>query len=202
MRRSILAAALAVALLAGPSSAAYADESPTTSQSSDAVWTNAPGQEGLEAAAEREQLSSSAITTQQETSEGRPPWLACGWREKESKVIKQYPTNSNPNRKWILRCGNDDYGYFHIKKRHMNDWQNLANYTNQGWTDVADLAISAALSSPEVVKQVGGDQTCRARTIYLVDKRTGKTVKTSKVRMFTQNKNFFINTAFPAVGCP
>ena len=211
MRKSVLAAALAACRLAASPAAALA-ATPSANASTDtshAVWTDAPGQQGLAnyneraVAADSESLAApqAESSAAAQAASGTPPWRACGWRDKEDKIIKEWPTASNPSRKWLLRCGNDSFGYFHIKKGHMDQWQTLAAYTQEGWMDVADTAITAALATPDKVKPAGGNQTCRSRTIFLVDKRTGKTVKQTKIRMFTDNANYNVRTAFPGPEC-
>lgn len=44
-----------------------------------------------------------------------------------------------------MRCGDINYGYFHILDGHSTDWQNQTYGTTTNWRDLADWAISWTL---------------------------------------------------------
>lgn len=61
--------------------------------------------------------------------------------------------------------------------------------------------MAAISSDPDVRLPASGNQTCSSRLIYLVNVRTGQTVRQQVVKMYTNNGNSNINTAFPSSQC-
>ncbi|WP_156371683.1 hypothetical protein [Microbacterium sp. Leaf203] len=112
-----------------------------------------------------------------------------------NKTVRSFPRSK------ILRCGNANFGYFHIKARHEGDWQAKAAGTNQNWRDIADIGIDAALRDPVITKpRDSNDTTCYSRKIFLVNTQNNQTVGETIVRVVAGNRSNNIVTAFPSSG--
>lgn len=82
-------------------------------------------------------------------------------RKKEQKIIANYsrdfgfPRNGGPvmnKGTSTLRCGDKGWGYWHIKARHLNDWNELAGRSDhETWMDVADAGLTKTLADPDTV---------------------------------------------------
>lgn len=129
------------------------------------------------------------------------PWGACGNSTPDAKLVRQFPMNNRLN--YYLRCGNADFGYRHIALRHRTDFQNLAAGTNTNWRDVADLAMEAISSDPDVARPAGDGKACLNRVIFLKNNRTNQVVRQQNIRMFVVIASGDIITAYPDVrNCP
>lgn len=116
----------------------------------------------------REGLNSQRRNAQ---SPGTPPYRPCGMSD-ERKSIGTYDVQGG--RRAFMVCGNREYGFEHIKGRHMNDWSNKALITGDQWMNLMDYSIEAALRHPEATSNRDG-KTCYARKIWMYDKRNGET---------------------------
>lgn len=96
-------------------------------------------------------------------------------------------------------CGSDNWGYRHILKRHLGDWEARASLAQEGWRGTADYGISWALKDPDhVVYRKPNDTFCYSRQILLVDKRTGKVVGRYYPNVSVARVNHNMITAYPA----
>ncbi|MDQ1217465.1 hypothetical protein [Microbacterium arborescens] len=154
---------------------------------SELIWTADPSPAGVEAAQARSEAFSAAADP--------VTWAGCGVGVDPQKVVRSFPQGK------ILRCGNANFGYFHIKAGHQGDWESKSALTGQNWRDVADIGINGALASPEVVKdRPSNDSKCYSRKIYLVNTQNNQTVGTTIVRFAAGVRSNNIITAFPATG--
>ncbi|WP_086821026.1 hypothetical protein [Allokutzneria sp. NRRL B-24872] len=125
-----------------------------------------------------------------------PPWAPCGIGDAAGKIAHLYPGGA------ALRCGTETWGYRHILKRHLKDFEVMAFGTAQNWRDIAHLAIYHTMQTPERNTSVSGGKTCRSRNIILVNLQTKKEVGRKVVRVVTSDtKNNDIITAYPAGHC-
>ena len=73
-------------------------------------------------------------------------WGACGWRTDDNKVVRTFARQrGDAGMGFVLRggtsqllCGNEDYGYRHILKRHRGEWETDARIGGTNWRDHAD----------------------------------------------------------------
>lgn len=139
-----------------------------------------------------------------------PTWGACGLHDPSDKIIYTYKAGSTPMgpeyiRKPNLRCGSEEkFGYRHIKDKHMQDWENLANRVNGNWRSFVSFAIQPSLESP--VKACHGS---RNDILYygMIELRNsnGLIGKRYYPRIAVGNATNDIVTAFPqkdTKGCP
>ncbi|AFR51650.1 hypothetical protein KTR9_5437 (plasmid) [Gordonia sp. KTR9] len=125
---------------------------------------------------------------------GLPPYRACG-SSAERKTIGEYDVAGD--RRAFMVCGNREYGFEHIKGRHMDDWANKAMITGDKWMDLMDYTIEATLRHPEATSQRDG-KTCYARKIWMYDKRNGEvTGKFFWSHVIVKDSNGDIITAYP-----
>lgn len=139
-------------------------------------------------------------------------WGACGaFREKyRLKVIRSFwrVAADDPRRHLAagtsnLACGSDQWGYYHIsaprsEKGHLEDWDDVASYTNQNWRDVADVFINIALSDPDSITYSQRNDTFEyCRIAYLVNLRTGNVVDEMYPRVIIGVSTSNIITAYP-----
>ncbi|MEV4480014.1 hypothetical protein [Micromonospora coxensis] len=136
-------------------------------------------------------------------------WGACGIFTDNHKLVRAFSRKaarttsgapgSLPGGTSNLKCGSEKWGYRHIVKRHLSQWENDAKIERKNWRDLADFAIGVALSDPDAVTyRKSNDTYCFSREIYLVDKRTGRVVayRYPNVSIAAKSKN--IITAYPA----
>lgn len=139
-------------------------------------------------------------------------WAPCGLFTDNQKIVRTYTRHKGtaPTGEHLrggtsaLRCGgpklSDDptWGYRHILK-HSSQWSDKSALTGQNWRDVADYGIEWALKDPDkVTYRAKNDTFCFSRIIYLIDKRTGRTVGHTypNVSISAGAKN--VITAYPA----
>lgn len=118
-------------------------------------------------------------------------WGACGISTPEDKVVAKYS-------KARLTCGNTGYGFRHIQTKHGEEWQGLAAIENRNWRDIADMAISKSLDTPDLVVPQGA-RTCYSGQIYLVNHVNGQIAKTVEPTVIVDNG--VIVTAIPGGKC-
>lgn len=94
---------------------------------------------------------------------GAPPWSSCSVAHpNEQKIIKKYlrkaqfSVNGGPTftrGTTTLRCGASTWGYFHFKRKHEYEFENLALefLTHQNWDELADLALVKTLEDSDRV---------------------------------------------------
>ncbi len=125
------------------------------------------------------------------TASAQQVWGACGISTPEDKVVAKYS-------KARLTCGNTGYGFRHIQIKHGEEWQGLAAIENRNWRDIADMAISKSLDTPDLVVPQGA-RACYSGQIYLVNHVNGQIAKTVEPTVIVDNG--VIVTAFPGGKC-
>lgn len=132
-------------------------------------------------------------------------WAACGTFDKESKTVRTFSRNyvsylnlaagNSP-----LKCGNNNYGYRHIKLRHSNDWGSLGGLVGSNWRDFADWSINQCLKWPSSVANNGTRNTYEFKApIQIRDKRTWKIVSTKYCDVsISRGSSRQLITAFPS----
>ncbi|MGW5311136.1 hypothetical protein ACWEQ0_14825 [Nocardia thailandica] len=120
-------------------------------------------------------------------------WGACGVSTSDHKVVRTYS-------KAVLKCGTQNWGYNHIKARHIGEWEGLAAIENKNWRDIADMAIAKSLDSPDRTVDAGGGKRCYSGQIYLVNHVTGQIAKTVQPTVIVGSSGDII-TAYPGGGC-
>ncbi len=104
------------------------------------------------------------------TKLGPAPVLgACGVFTPDNKVVYKYWNNTGRT----LYCGNDRYGFRHIRKNHRAQFQTLAAIGGLQWWDLMHWAIYYNYKDPDYVRYQGDGKTCRSRSLYL-GTRSGK----------------------------
>lgn len=79
-------------------------------------------------------------------------WAACGTSAPADKVVRVFAQQPPPGalpRPATLLCGNDRFGYRHVKLRHAADWEALGFSVGDNWRGIADFAISQTLAVPQ-----------------------------------------------------
>ena len=121
------------------------------------------------------------------------PWGACGAHSPEDKVVTTFGN-------WKLLCGNGDWGFRHIRARHMSEWEGLAAIEGRNWRDIADMAMTKAHDAPDWHGPQGSGAYCHTGQIYLVNRTTGTIAKTVQPTVIVTEDGTVI-TAFPGGGC-
>ncbi|MFC4373120.1 hypothetical protein ACFO5K_03315 [Nocardia halotolerans] len=127
------------------------------------------------------------------TADASRVWAACGMSSSETKLVATYP-------KAHLQCGTANWGFRHIKARHLEEWQNLANIERKNWRDIADMAIEKSLTAPDKSGPAGGSKYCYSGQIYLVNHVNGRIEKTVQPTVIVGGDGTII-TAYPGGGC-
>jgi hypothetical protein len=135
-------------------------------------------------------------------------WAACGIFDDKHKLVRAFSRRAGhattgqylPSGTSNLRCGTgENWGYRHIVKNHLSQWQADAAIEGINWRDLADFAIAVALSDQDrVTYRQSNDTFCFSREIYLVDKRTGNVVAYRYPRVVVAAESKNIITAYPA----
>ncbi|SNQ51337.1 conserved exported hypothetical protein [Frankia canadensis] len=127
----------------------------------------------------------------------RPNWGACGVSTSEQKMVYDFGGIN-------LRCGNNRWGYRHIKDGgsgedgHYDDFQNLARPAGLNWSDLVHWAIYYNTKDPDhvVVDQNTG---CRDRLLYAQD-GNGRQVWQQRFRMIYNATDGRVITVYPTSG--
>jgi hypothetical protein len=136
-----------------------------------------------------------------------PPWLPCGFHDDRDKVIKIYSRPGLSASRGAtfspgpatLRCGSPEFGFRHILARHRNDWRAKASLTEDTWLDLADFAITAALTDPDRTVYSSRNNTfCFSRTIYLINNRSGQRAGTVTPNIIVGYGTLNVVTAYPS----
>lgn len=189
---SLLAPGAAVASDGTPTSATATTSATASSAAATRYWTSDPSRKP------------SDVSAQAQT------WGACGWKTKNSKVVRAFKRRGAvttrgkfPGGTSNLRCGNEKYGYRHIVARgHDKEWDAKARLGKMNWRDLADDSIKAALNDPDLIKVRRKNDTYGfERLMYLVDKKTGKKIAEVKTCTVVAHESKNIITAFPGK-CP
>lgn len=186
----LVAVAVAVGVVAssGSLAAQAVGSNPSAPAQVQAIWTADPSPAGVAAAVQRASGSQVAAATAQ-------TWAGCGVGVDPNKVVRTFPHSK------VLRCGNANFGYFHIFAQHKSQFEQKAALTGQNWRDVADIGMNASLSDSTVTKfRDANDTTCYSKQIYLVNLQNNQTVDTTIVRTVTGNRSNNVVTAFPSSG--
>ena len=141
-------------------------------------------------------------------------WAPCGYKDK-NKLVREYIRVRAQSGKHKmsgtvadLRCGDSNYGYFHILDGHATDWQNQTYGTTTNWRDLADWAIKWTLQDADSQvfvpknpkKNYKTDRWCFNRIVYLKNKKTGQVVKKKNVFVIMGETGVRIITAYPRDG--
>lgn len=137
------------------------------------------------------------------TSTIQATWAACGAFDKETKTVRTFKRNAvrSPSiaaGNTLMKCGNQSYGYRHIKTRHQNDWGSLATIVGSNWRDFSDWAISQCLTYPGSVVNNGLNNVYEFKApIQIRDRRTNRVVATKYCKVPVSRSSKQIITAFP-----
>lgn len=165
---------------------------------------SAPITAGASSPAPHGTWSASSNTTPQKRLQ---TWGACGAFDSNTKVIRAFsraatvgvsPYSSAGTTN--LGCGSDAYwGYRHIVKQHLSQWEYRASEASENWRDTADYGISWALKDPDrVTYRSSNDTYCFSRLINLVNDRTGQVVDRYYPNVVVAHVSKNIITAFPS----
>lgn len=136
---------------------------------------------------------------------GAEVWGACGWRTKDSKVVRTFARQrGDAGMGFVLRggtskllCGDEGFSYRHILK-HRGEWETDARIGGTNWRDHADWSIATVLGDPDVVTyRAKNDAYCYSRSIELWDKGNRRHVDTKIVKVALRASDAAIITAFP-----
>ena len=118
----------------------------------------------------------------------RPNWGACGISTDNDKLV--YKFGSFP-----LRCGNESWGFRHIKDRHLDEFQTLARAGGLNWSDLVHWAIHYTGSDPDhvIVERNTG---CRDRLLYLHD-GDGRLIWQQRFKMIYNATDGRVVTTYP-----
>ncbi|PZE94084.1 hypothetical protein DEI95_05425 [Curtobacterium sp. MCBD17_008] len=138
-------------------------------------------------------------------------WRPCGYKDKD-KLVSEYTrvkatsgSHKMSGSVADLRCGDSTYGYVHILEGKMPAWNGLTFGTVSNWRDIAHWATTWVLQDPDhkvfvpknPAKKYKTDRWCYDRDVFLKDKRTGKTVKTKKIKVIMGETGVRIITSYP-----
>lgn len=172
---------------------AASSESSTSAQF---AWTADPSTAGVRSA-RAAALTASEPTMSAAASVLPAPatWAGCGVATDPQKIVRTFPRSK------VLRCGNANYGYWHIYEKHRSQFEQLAAQTYQNWRDVADIGMYASINDSTVTRlRNSNDTTCLSKRIYLINLRTGKTATSTIIRTVTGNRSNNVITTFPSSG--
>jgi hypothetical protein len=132
-------------------------------------------------------------------------WAPCGIPDRRTKVVRLFFRAASgatqpqmATGRATLACGSEEWGYRHILKRHIHDWEGIAIYDNVNWREAADWGMWNALKYPDqIVYRADNDTFSYIRTINLKNKKTKETVRTAKVFVVVAHKTKNIITAYP-----
>jgi hypothetical protein len=135
-------------------------------------------------------------------------WAACGLTTPNTKIVRTFSRFRGqdgrgfyylPGGTSSLGCGSDKWGYRHIVKNHLPEWESEAAIAGENWRDHADFAIAAALNDPDKVRYRSDNDTfCYSREVYLYDNRTRKYVRSSFPNVPVAHVTKNIITAWPS----
>lgn len=195
-RATTVILAIAVVLSTGTHAAAAADSASEDTVSS-MVWTTDPSviEPGMSAADASAAALEAAGVSMASVPAAPATWGGCGVTTDPLKIVRTFPLSK------LLRCGNANYGYWHIYERHRANWESKAAGTYQNWRDVADIGMHAALSnSAKTTYRAANDTNCYSKRIYLVNVQTGQTVADTITRVVAGTRSNNVVTAFPSSG--
>jgi hypothetical protein len=105
-------------------------------------------------------------------------WAACGNFDSKFQLVKSYvrlklhPRMVGPYADF--RCGLFDpepgysvFGRRHVEDRHLEDWENLGNYVQRSWIDIAAWAMDNTALDPDTVVEQSYKRFCYDRTFGL-----------------------------------
>lgn len=201
--RQVTALVIGTALIGGTGvGAAVASEdlvmlSPDSDESGPAAplysWVAEPE---IENARARAQSASPAVT-----------WGACGVFDKNLKIVRAFKGRSQAHiggRSITyggsnLTCGSGTWGYRHIVKRHLGEWEARAAVAQENWRDTADYGIHWALRDPDkITYRAANDTFCYSRKILLIDDRTNEVVGSYFPKVSVARVSHRIITAYPS----
>lgn len=141
------------------------------------------------------------------TAAGYQPqtWGACGIAHASSKHVRTWTVQTVPYRASpaILRCGtwnsknpNGGWGFRHISGKHGGEWGTMGLLVNANWRDIADFAISDALSNVYKSSSNAANNTFSYNGIIQLKRYNGKTIKTYYVKVAVDQTDRRIITAY------
>ncbi len=171
-----------------------------------------PG-EGPAAVPGRVSVASTAVAAGDPSQPGGAvTWGACGVTTSSTKTVRTFTNRyraSDAGRflrggSSVLYCGDDNYGYRHIKLRHESQFENLTFMTNENWRDLADRMIAGTLVDPDDTTYTSKNDTFTyCRIFFFIDLRSHRVVSHSYPRVVVSASNGKVITAYPnSVVCP
>jgi hypothetical protein len=141
---------------------------------------------------------------------GSAKWAACGATSSRTMVIKTYRRVAGAGGGKTLAagystldCGNAKWGYFHIVKNQLAQWESDASYEGVNWRDLANWAIDLALTQPNWRGYQPRNNTfCYSHQIYLVSRVTGKIAATRWPTIIVGGRTTNVITAYPTSAAP
>ncbi len=133
-------------------------------------------------------------------SQGTPPWPPCGAHDKKTKVLYQYKRAAIAGvagARATLACGTSEWGFLHIKKGHLSQWEAKAAPLFVPWMDVAHWAITNALTFPCSTLRQGFNDTILYVGRFELRDRGGALIQRFGVRVVVSRTTQNIITAFP-----
>lgn len=200
--RQLATLIVAVALMGTGMGGAVASEGLTHS-SGNSNWATEPGSPQYSWVAE----SAEDVQVDRLAATPSEVWGACGIFDGSLKVIRAFKGRSQAHidGKSItyggsnLTCGNESWGYRHILKRHLSEWQSRAAVAQENWRDTADYGIHWALRDPDkITYRASNDTFCYSRKILLIDNRTKETVGSYYPKVSVARASHRIITAYPS----
>ena len=101
-----------------------------------------------------------------------------------------------------LKCGNDNFGYRHIRDEHEYDWATLLLEAGveAPWDDFMFYAAIQALTFPESTSDHGDSKDCYTTPVFIVNPQMEIEKKFYPTVVISAN-NAHVITAFPGGKC-
>ncbi|MGW0663399.1 hypothetical protein [Streptodolium elevatio] len=132
---------------------------------------------------------------------GRAPadtWAGCGVSDDKHKLVRTFSKSGGPGGpSAYLRCGSENWGYRHIKARHIQDWENLAAMAGDNWRAFADWAMEQILKVPGSVDYRDSNDTWSFSAPIQIKRADGSVVATYHPLVSVANDSKNIITAYP-----
>lgn len=142
-----------------------------------------------------------------QTASPAATWGACGVFDDNLKLVRAFKGRSQAHigGKSItyggsnLTCGSATWGYRHIVKRHLGEWETRAAVAQENWRDTADYGIHWALRDPDkITYRAANDTFCYSRKILLIDDRNNEVVGSYFPKVSVARVSHRIITAYPS----
>lgn len=125
-------------------------------------------------------------------------WAGCGVSDDNHKLVRTFAKSGGPGgASAYLRCGSENWGYRHIKARHIQDWENLAAMAGDNWRSFADWAVEQILKAPGSVDYRESNDTWSFTAPIQIKRADGSVVATYHPLVSVANDSKNIITAYP-----